>query len=54
MFSNSFDEDVVAMMNMFFETLLPQYYDNNGDIYDDGIKLNALLLVLRIIYSLDL
>jgi hypothetical protein len=29
-----------------------QYYDNNDDIYDDGKKMNELLLVSRIIYSL--
>ena len=30
-----------------------QYYDNNDDIYDhDGIKMNALLFVSRIIYLL--
>lgn len=39
------------MTNMFVETSSPQYYDNNGDIYDDGIKLNELLFVSRIIYS---
>jgi hypothetical protein len=52
MFLNSFDEDSIAMMNMFIETSLLQYYDNNDDIYDDGIKMNELLLVSRIIYSL--
>jgi hypothetical protein len=30
-----------------------QYYDNNDDIYDhDGIKMNELILVSRIIYPL--
>ena len=52
MFSNNFDEDAIVTTNTFIETLLLQYCDNNGDIYDDGIKLNTLLLVLRLIYSL--
>jgi hypothetical protein len=52
MFLNSFDEDAIAMTNMFIETSLLQYYDNNDDIYNDGIKMNELLLVSRIIYSL--
>jgi hypothetical protein len=52
MFSNNFDEDAIAMLNVFIETLLLQYYENNDDIYDDGIKMNEFLLVLRIIYSL--
>jgi hypothetical protein len=52
MFSNNFDEDAIAMKNMFIETSLLQYYDNNDDIYDNGIKMNELLLVSRIIYSL--
>ena len=39
-------------MNMFIESSSPQYYDNNVDIYDDCIKLNELLLVSKIIYSL--
>ena len=39
-------------MNMFIKTSLPKYYDNNDDIYNDGIKLNELLLVSRLIYSL--
>jgi hypothetical protein len=51
-FQKVFDEDAIAMMNMFIETSLLQYYDNNDDIYDDGIKMNELLLVSRIIYSL--
>jgi hypothetical protein len=41
------------MTNMFIETLLMQYYDNNDDIYDhDGIKMNENILVSRIIYPL--
>jgi hypothetical protein len=52
MFSNNFDEDAIAIIDMFIETSLLQYYDNNDDIYDDGIKMNELLLVLGIIYSL--
>ena len=42
------------MTNMFIETLLMKYYDNNIDyIYDhDGIKMNEILLVSRIIYPL--
>jgi hypothetical protein len=53
MFSNSFNEDAIEMTNMFIETSLMQYYDNNDDIYDhDGIKMNELLLVSRIIYPL--
>ena len=51
MFLNNFDEDATTMMNMFIETSSLQYYENNDDIYDDGIKMNDLLLVLRIIYS---
>ena len=51
-FSNNFDEFAIAMMNIFIKTLFPQYYDNNGDIYDDGVKLNELLLVSRLIYSI--
>jgi hypothetical protein len=43
---------ILAMTNMFIKTSLLQYYDNNDDIYDDGIKMNDLLLVLRIIYCL--
>jgi hypothetical protein len=54
-FSNSFNEDApIAMTNMFIETSLMQYYDNDDDIYnhDHGIKMNELLLVSRIIYPL--
>ena len=51
-FSNNFYEDAIAMMNMFIKTSLPQYYDNNGGIYDDGTKRKKLLLVSRLIYSL--
>ena len=41
------------MTNMFIETLLLQYYDNNDGIYDhDGINMNELLLVSRIVYPL--
>ena len=41
------------MENAFIETLLMQYYDNNDDIYNhDGIKMNELILVSRIIYPL--
>ena len=29
-----------------------QYYDNNDDIYDDGINMNRILFISRIIYSL--
>ena len=49
-FSESFEEDAIAMTNI--ETLSLQYYDNNGGIYDDGIKLKDILLVLILIYSL--
>ena len=42
----------IATTNMFIETSSLQYYDNTGDIYDDGIKLNELLLVSRITCSL--
>jgi hypothetical protein len=49
MFSNIFDECDIAMTDMFIETSLLQYCDNNDDIYDDGIKMNEILLVLRII-----
>ena len=52
MFLNNLDEDAIETMNMFFKTSLPQYYDNNDDIYDDGIKLNELLLISRTIYLL--
>ena len=51
MFSYSFDEDSIAT-SMFLETLFLQYYENNYDIYDDGIKLNEILLVSRLIYYL--
>jgi hypothetical protein len=52
-FSNSFNIYSIEMTNMFIETSLMQYYDNNDDIYDhDGIKMNDLLLVSRIIYPL--
>ena len=43
------------MKNMFIETSLMQYYDNNIDeiLYDhDGIKMKEILLVSRIIYPL--
>jgi hypothetical protein len=50
MFSNNLDEYVIEMKNMFIKTSFLQYYDNNDDIYDDGIKMNDLLLVSRIIY----
>ena len=40
-------------MNPFVKiTLFPQYYENNGDIYVDGITLNEILLVLSLNYSL--
>jgi hypothetical protein len=53
MFSNNFNEDSIEMTNVFIETSLMQYYDNNDDIYDHhGIKMNELLLVSRIIYPL--
>ena len=39
-------------MNMFIKTSSLQYYDNDGDIYDDGINLKEILFVLTIIYSL--
>ena len=52
MFLNNFKEDAIAMTNMFIETLLLQYYDNNDDIYDVGIKMNEILFFSRIIYSL--
>ena len=52
MFSNNFDKDDIAMMNIFIKTSLLQYYDNNDNICDDGIKMNKLLLVSRIIYCL--
>ena len=54
MFLNSFNEYSIEMKNMFIETLLMQYYDNNiDDIYDhDGIKMEEILLVSRIIYPL--
>ena len=53
MFSNSFNEDSIEMTNTFIETPLMQYYDNYDDIYDhDGIKMNELLLISRIIYPL--
>jgi hypothetical protein len=43
----------MEMTNMFIEISLMQYYDNNDDIYNfDGIKINALLLVSRIVYPL--
>jgi hypothetical protein len=45
--------DSIEMTNTFIETSLMQYYDNNDDIYDhDGIQMNELLLVSRIIYPL--
>jgi hypothetical protein len=37
---------------MHIPASLLQYYDNNDYIYDDGINMNQLLLVSRIIYSL--
>jgi hypothetical protein len=53
MFSNSFNEDYTEMKNTFFKTSLMQYYENNDDIYyHDGIKMNVILLVSRIIYPL--
>jgi hypothetical protein len=53
MFSNSFNKDSIEMTNMFIETSLMKYYDNNDDIYDhDGINMNELLSVSRIIYPL--
>jgi hypothetical protein len=53
MFSNNFNEYSIEITNTFIETSLMQYYDNNDDIYDhDGIKMNELLLVSRIIYPL--
>ena len=52
-FSESFDEYAIGTMNMFIETLSLKYYAKNDGIYDDvGIKMNELLLVSRIIYSL--
>ena len=53
MFSNSFNEYSIEMTNTFFKTSLMQYYDNNDDIYEhDGIKMNDLISVSRIIYPL--
>ena len=52
MFSYSFEEDSIAMTNTFIETLLPLYYDNNGDICDDSTKLKEIILVPRLIYSM--
>jgi hypothetical protein len=53
MFSNSFNGHYIEMTNTFIETSLMKYYDNNDDIYNhDGIKMNEILLVSRIIYPL--
>jgi hypothetical protein len=53
MFSNSFKKYSIEMKNMFIETTLMQYYDNNDDICNhDGIKMNEILLVSITIYPL--
>ena len=52
MFCNSLYKDAIAIMDMFIETSSLQYYENNDDICDDGINMNGIFLVSRIIYYL--